>query len=67
MEHWLRLHTFADDTAITATKATGKRLLLSQLISADNPDYRTQAWKNTVKNHWDDPLFAGYDGTKIVI
>ena len=65
MAHWLRSHTFAHDAAKTATRAGVKRLALSHLIPADDPDYATADWENAVAADWDGPLFVGHDGLRI--
>lgn len=65
MAHFLRSHTFAHDAAQTATNAGVKRLALSHLIPADDPDYNVQHWQEAVAGHWEGPLFVGHDGLKI--
>ena len=65
MAHWLRSHTFAHDAAKTATNAGVKRLALSHLIPSDDPTYGKQQWQDAVADHWDGPLFVGYDGIRI--
>ncbi len=65
MEHWLRSHSFAHDAAKAATNAGVKRLALSHLIPADDPNYGPEDWKRAVKDHWDGPLIVGYDGVRI--
>lgn len=67
MAHWLRSHTFAHNAAKTATAAGVKRLALSHLIPADDPNYTEQDWKGAVEGHWDGPLIVGHDGVKIIL
>ncbi|MDA7425016.1 MBL fold metallo-hydrolase [Thalassococcus lentus] len=65
MEHWLRSHSFAHDAAKAATNAGVKRLALSHLIPADDPNYGPEDWERAVKDHWDGPLIVGFDGVRI--
>ncbi len=65
MAHWLRSHSFAHDAAKTAAQAGVKRLALSHLIPADDPDYGPQDWQDAVAGHWDGPLIVGRDGLVI--
>lgn len=64
-QHLLRSHTFAHDAAQTATRAGVKRLALSHLVPADDPDYGPQQWRDAVAGHWDGPLTVGPDGVRI--
>lgn len=65
MEHWLRAHTFAHDAAITARNAGVKRLVLSHLIPADDPNYTAKDWQDACANHYHGELIVGYDGIRI--
>lgn len=67
MEHWLRSHTFAHDAAAAATRAGVKQLALSHLIPSDDPDYSESDWLEATRDHWQGPLFIGYDGIKIAL
>ena len=65
MAHWLRSHSFAHDAAKIATGAGAKRLALSHLIPADDPDFTETHWQAAVADHWTGPLFIGRDGLRI--
>lgn len=67
-EHWLRSHSFAHDAARIAAQAGVKRLALSHLIPADDPDYGPQDWIDAVAQHaGETDILIGEDGLKILL
>ena len=65
MEHFLRSHSSAHEVAKIATRAAVKRLALSHLLPADDPNYDENDWRAATADHWDGPLIVGYDGVRI--
>ena len=65
-EHWLRSHTFAHDAVRIAREAGVKRLALSHLIPADDPQFSKDDWLAAIAEcRGDLEVIIGHDGLRI--
>ena len=67
MQHLTRSHSTAKQAAQIAQMAQVKRLALHHLIPADDENYQESHWHEAVSPIWQEKLYIGKDGMKIML
>jgi len=65
MAHLKASHTLTDEVGRIATQAGVKKLVLSHLTPADDPNVTAQVWADAVRQTWKGELVVAHDGLEI--
>src|SRR5439155_9793099 len=67
MAHLKASHTLTDEVGRIATQAGVKKLVLSHLTPADDPNVTAQMWAEAVRQTWKGELVVAHDGLEIAL
>jgi ribonuclease BN (tRNA processing enzyme) len=67
MAHLKASHTLTDEVGRIATAAGVKKLVLSHLTPADDPNVTAQVWADAVRQTWSGDLVVAHDGLEIAL
>jgi ribonuclease BN (tRNA processing enzyme) len=65
LAHLKASHTLTDEVGRIATQAGVKKLVLSHLTPADDPNVTAQVWTDAVRETWKGDLVVAHDGMEI--
>jgi ribonuclease BN (tRNA processing enzyme) len=67
MAHLKASHTLTDEVGRIAAAAGVKKLVLSHLTPADDPNVTAQVWADAVRQTWSGDLVVAHDGMEIAL
>jgi ribonuclease BN (tRNA processing enzyme) len=67
MAHLKASHTLTDEVGRIATQAGVRKLVLSHLTPADDPNVTAQVWADAVRETWKGDLVVAHDGMEIAL